>query len=126
MLEREVLPARSYRLEGFAIIVAIVAFSAFVSSGCTHTQRAAALSVASTALLVADWQQTTDVHMTCTEENPIIGKCGERVPVNVYFPVVIGAHLAVGMLLPKRWREIWFATVAGAEGSTVWSNYRRQ
>lgn len=109
-------------------MVAWAAISIFLGAqlgGCTHAQRTTALSLASTSLLVVDWQQTTDVPMTCTELNPIIGKCGERVPVDTYFPVAIGAHLAVGLLLPRRWREIWFATVAGAEASTVWSNYRR-
>jgi hypothetical protein len=83
-------------------------------SGCAPT-----LAVSSTALLVADWHQTQDIVANCQELNPVIGQCGERVPVNVYFPVVILGNLALGAILGK-W---WWATIMGAEAATVWSNW---
>lgn len=93
---------------------------------CTPTQRATTLAVASTALLSADWHQTrTGVTPLCQEQNPIIGPCGENVSPDIYFPAAIVAHVALGIVLPKHWRAVWFAAVAGAQGSTVWSNWRK-
>lgn len=99
------------------LVLVLVALAA-----CTPAQRVAALATASTTLLIADWHQTTKIVEECRELNPIIGECGERVSPDLYFLTTIAAHLAVGVLLPEHWRDVWFGTIAGAEASIVWSN----
>lgn len=93
---------------------------------CTPAQRTVALASASTALLAVDWHQTRGIVKECAETNPVIGQCGERVSPDTYFPVVALVHLAVGATLPRHWRELWFSTIAGVQGSTTWLNWRRK
>lgn len=93
---------------------------------CTPGQRTTTLAIASTSLLFVDWRQTRGIAASCNEENPVIGWCGERVPPDVYFAFVIVAHLALGLAMHNGWDDAWFATIAGAEGATTWSNYRRK
>lgn len=91
---------------------------------CTPAQRTMAIASASSTLIAADWMQTRTFakHPECGENNPIIGACGDRVPPDLYFPVTIALHLLVGYVLPADWRDIWFASIAGVQGATVWSN----
>lgn len=91
---------------------------------CTPAQRTAALALSSSTLIVADWHQTHDITRDCREANPILGECGERLSVDVYFATALVAHLGVGLLLPRDWRDVWFGAVAGAQLATVWSNWR--
>jgi hypothetical protein len=93
-----------------------------LAAGCASwTPRQAALATLSTALLVTDWQQTHSITTRCLELNPVIGACGENIPVNVYFPAVIAASLAVGHIAGD-WRDTFFGALAGAEAVTVWTN----
>lgn len=48
--------------------------------------RDVALQGAFTTALVADALQTQVITARCTEANPVIGRCGELVPLDVYFP----------------------------------------
>jgi hypothetical protein len=89
---------------------------------CTPTQRRAALAVTSTTFLAADWAQTANITRDCSELNPVLGRCGERVPVHLYFPTIIVGHLALAVLLPE-WSETILGGMAGAEAATVWSNW---
>ncbi len=92
---------------------------------CTPAQRTTSLALASTTLLAVDWSQTRGgITSACRELNPIIGPCGDRVPVDMYFPVVIVAHLALGLAMREPWRDVWFGTVAGAQAATTWANWR--
>lgn len=76
------------------------------------------LPLASSAAIAADWYQTRGITQRCGELNPLIGQCGDRVPVDIYFPVAIAANLAAGWISSKfQW------LVLGAEGSIVWSNW---
>jgi hypothetical protein len=70
-----------------------------------------------------DWYQTEQITRDCAETNPVLGLCGQRVPVNVYMPASMVVHAAVAWLLPAPWRTIWQAAMLGAETSTVWENY---
>jgi hypothetical protein len=87
--------------------------------GCTQPQRKATLAVASTALLLVDWSQTREIVAICQEQNPIIGWCGERVPVDAYFPVVILANLVIGYFA----HESYMAGITGAQTATVVGNH---
>lgn len=97
------------------ILVALVA--------CTPLQRTATLASASSTLILADWMQTRVFVRECAELNPIIGECGEHISPDIYFPAALALHVAVGLLLPIQWRDVWFGAVAGAQASTVWANY---
>ncbi len=90
---------------------------------CTPAQRTATLAVTSSALIVADWHQTQGIVAECQELNPLVGRCGERIAPNAYFPLVLAASITIGLLLGD-WGETWFGAVTGAQGATVWSNYR--
>ncbi len=91
---------------------------------CTPAQRVTGLALASSSSILIDWHQTHDIAPRCLESNPVIGECGQGLPVNIYFPVVLTAHLAVGYMLPEHWRIAWFAAIGGMQASTVWSNWR--
>lgn len=97
---------------------------AFVAlAGClSPSQRTTALALASTATLAADWAQTRGITARCTELNPVLGRCGERFPVDLYFPLVILGHLFLAAQLPPPWQEAFLAGMAGVEGATVWRN----
>lgn len=104
---------------GTAIVIALAL------SGCGWTARQATLAATSTALLAADWKQTRGITAQCLELNPLLGECGERFPVNVYFPLVMVANLGIAHLLGP-WREVQLGAVTGAEAATVWSNWRSE
>lgn len=91
-------------------------------SACAPGPRTAALATTATTLVVMDWAQTRRITAACQEQNPIIGKCGENVPLALYFPVALAATLT-GLGLRDGWRDAWFGVIVGAEASTVVSNW---
>lgn len=95
-------------------------------AACTPVQRVAVLMTTSTTLIALDWYQTQDIVKGCTELNPVLGECGERIPPSVYFPVVILTHVSVGLALPGHARTAWFSTIIGAQASTTWGNAHRK
>lgn len=101
--------------------VKALALSLVLLAGCGWTTRQKALGIVTTGLLVIDWKQTYTVTGRCTEANPVLGPCGERFPVDAYFPMVIMTTLFAAHLLPT-WREVLLGAVSGAEGATVWDN----
>lgn len=95
--------------------------------GClSPAQRTTALAIAATGVTIVDWHQTRDITRNCTELNPVIGPCGERVPVDVYFPVVLSGALMLAAALGGTWGDAVLAGLAGAELSTIWSNALNQ
>lgn len=97
-------------------------FLLLLLSSCAPA-RQVGLAAVSTALLAADWHQTrSDIVPACAELNPVIGPCGERFHPDAYFPLVMATNLALGLLLPRPWGELTWATVAGVQGATVWNN----
>jgi hypothetical protein len=100
-----------------ALVVALV--------GCeSWTHRDTALEAAFFAATTVDWQQTQDITADCGEVNPVLGPCGQRVPVGVYFPLVLAAHAAISSLLPPSWRTTFQAFTLGTEISTTYWNTR--
>lgn len=93
---------------------------------CTPVQRRVALTVSSTALLVADYEQTKSIVQRCGETNPVIGQCGERVSPGPYFATAIIINLALAGTLPGALGDVWLAGLTGAQASTVWGNHRRK
>jgi hypothetical protein len=90
--------------------------------GCGWTKQQVALGAASTAMLTVDWYQSQGITRDCVELNPVIGPCGERVPLDLYFMGVMAANLALAHAIGSEWRSVWLGAMAGAEAATVWSN----
>jgi hypothetical protein len=76
------------------------------------------------ALLAVDWGQTKKITRDCVESNPILGRCGHRVPVDVWMPLAALLHLAVSLALPPRALDWWQGVTGGAEAAAVWINLR--
>jgi hypothetical protein len=74
------------------------------------------------AITLVDWYQTVDITKNCNESNPIIGKCGERVNMHLYFATVLVLQGIVGRLISPDWRTFLHGTWIGVEGATVWDN----
>lgn len=97
---------------------------AALSTGClSPAQRTTGLAMAAVTTLAIDWHQTHDITRRCNELNPVLGPCGERFPVDVYFPLVIAGTLVLAAVLDRTWGDMVLAGVAGAEGATIWSNW---
>ncbi len=93
-----------------------------LTTACGWTKQQVALGAASTALLTVDWYQTKSIALGCQELNPVIGPCGERVPVDLYMMGVIASSLVLAHFVGDRWRPVLLGALAGAEAATVWSN----
>lgn len=74
--------------------------------------------------LATDWAQTVWITEDCSEHNPILGECGERVPHYVYFPVMIAGSMIISRVLPEWYRGVFQGAVTGAEAATIWDNER--
>lgn len=70
-----------------------------------------------------DWHQSLDIVATCNEINPIIGECGQRVPLAVYLPAVVLGEVLIAYSLPPKWRKLFEGFALGLETHTIWSNY---
>lgn len=86
------------------------------------SKRDTAFEAVSTVLLTADWFQTQAITERCIEANPIIGRCGDRVNPNVYFPLVIVTSMVVTRLLNPDLRTPFQAGLIGVQAATVWDN----
>lgn len=62
--------------------------------------------------------------MRCGESNPIVGPCGDRVPVGVYVPAVLLLHTGVAHAIPHgRWRTLFQAATIGFESAIIYGNW---
>ncbi len=75
------------------------------------------------AITAVDWYQTVDITKACRESNPIIGECGERVNMHLYFASVLVIQSIVARLLSPDYRGFMQGAWIGAEGATVWDNW---
>jgi hypothetical protein len=102
-------------------IIAIV----ILLAGCQQwTRRDTALEVAFFTASTLDWQQTMDITASCNEVNPVLGSCGQRIPVGMYFPLVLAAHAALAAVLPPSWRGTFQGFTVGVETATTYWNGR--
>lgn len=73
---------------------------------------------------VADGFQSTTFVDNCHEENPVIGPCGNRVPLPVYIPVSALLHAGITWAIPEgKWRTLWLGITVGAEADTLYANH---
>lgn len=60
----------------------------------------------------------------CGESNPIVGPCGDRLPVGVYVPVVLLLHTGAAHAIPHgRWRTAFQTLTLGFEAAIIYGNY---
>ncbi len=82
-----------------------------------------ALQLGVTATLLADWHQTRRITANCLEANPIMGRCGEKLSPDIYFPVAIVAHATLARLLPRPYGRILQGLTIGKQLHTVGRNW---
>ena len=80
------------------------------------------LEVTFAAELAVDGMQTRQIVADCQEYNPVIGPCGDRVPLGAYIPLTGLLHLAVSYFLPPKARLVWQSVTVGAEGHVIYFN----
>ena len=74
----------------------------------------------STLMLFLDWGQTRHIERSdFIETNPIINQIG----ADKYFVTVIALNAGIGFMLPKKYRNILWGSVAYAEATYVISNH---
>ena len=92
-------------------------------AGCAPwTKQDTALEAAFVGTVALDWHQTISITANCQESNPMIGRCGDVMPPNVYFPIAIAVHATIAALLPRTWRTAFQGFSAGLEVSTIYNN----
>lgn len=104
-----------------ALVIAVIA-------GCAspHAWRSSDVALEATfiAATAVDWGQSGKYSAGCREANPVIGACGDRVPLAVWMPIAMLAHLAITHALPAgTWRTAWLGVTAGLEVDSVYANY---
>ncbi|MCW5802176.1 MAG: hypothetical protein KIT31_07295 [Deltaproteobacteria bacterium] len=105
------------------LVALVLVACASVSAGCARwSKQDTLLEAGFAAATMADWAQTRGIVSVCGEVNPLIGACGDVVPVHVYFPLAIVAHAAISAALPPRLRTAWQAIGIGAQVNQVWHN----
>ena len=73
-------------------------------------------------ITAVDWYQTMGIIRNCSESNPIIGECGERVNMHVYFISALIIQGIASRLMPSHWRGVLQGAWIGAETATVIDN----
>ncbi|PYO63159.1 MAG: hypothetical protein DMD49_13775 [Gemmatimonadetes bacterium] len=83
------------------------------------------LAVTSSATITADWLLSADAvrRGTFDEMNPLLGSRPSVGRLNTYNVLVLGGNLAIGRLLPSRFRTLWFTAVASFESAIVLHQY---
>jgi hypothetical protein len=93
------------------------------------------LATTSTTFILLDWVTSADAIRRCgnsgvvctpsTEQNPILGRSPSLATLRSWSLLAIGANLAGGALLRRRWmRTAWFAGVTAIEYAVVQHNVR--
>lgn len=104
-----------------------IALPAIVLAACCPskwTTTDSALEGGVAATFAADYVQTRAITRNSFEENPIMGRSGERIPPEVYFPVAMGIHAAAMIALPPKYRRAAQLMSIGFETMTVANNWR--
>jgi hypothetical protein len=81
-----------------------------------------AVQAAVTLTLAVDYLQTRAIIDDGIEANPVMGNRGERLPAEVYFPVVAVAHAGLARLLPQPYRRMSQVALIGLQSYIVHRN----
>lgn len=107
--------------------ITIVAIISTLATGCLSSRpwsvRDVALESAFVATEIVDYQQTRVITGQCREANPVIGACGQNAPINLFFPLMVLANVAVADLLPGWWRTSFQVATTAVEARVVEYNY---
>lgn len=98
---------------------------ALAGCGASHAWRASDVALEATFAgeLAVDWAQSRRFSRACEELNPVVGRCGQRVPLDVYIPVSALLHAVATYLLPAGTiRTTWLGITVGAEADAIYSN----
>lgn len=103
-----------------------VVLPALVAGCCTLKQHKLefATEAAVIVLMAIDGLETSAIAAQCKETNPILGSCGQRVPVTFYFPFIMAGHAAGTFVMPQEYRPWWIGTALGLEIATVWNSFQ--
>lgn len=82
-----------------------------------------------TTLIIVDYMQTVQITRSPAipsqgESNPIMGRYGERVPPEAYFPIVLLGHMAIAHILPSPYRKIWQGFGIAVQVDAVKTNWQ--
>jgi hypothetical protein len=95
-------------------------------AACHGWSRTDTVLAGAMALVEAGDYYTTKqgIQMGCVEANPIVGRCGQNVAPEVFFPVTWAVQMAGAALIPKgRGRTGYQAFLVGFSGATAWANH---
>lgn len=94
----------------------------FLAACASWTRTEKGLAVAYATETTVDAVQTRSIVNDCAEVNPLIGRCGDRIPVPVYFPLLDIAVIGAAALMPHGWRTAFLAFMSGQEADVVYVN----
>jgi hypothetical protein len=83
------------------------------------------LAITSTAVITTDWLMAANAARrgTFDEMNPILGTRPSVGQLNTYNLLIVGGNLAIGWLLPSKFRTLWFTAVTSFETAIVLHQY---
>ena len=124
MIGGPLLPVGERSPRGVTIIIGLLLV---ILAGCGGwSKKDTVMELGFAAATTVDWHQTEAITYNCAETNPVLGRCGERMPVDAFMPIAMVAHAAISAVIPPRWRTIWQALGIGAEVSTDFENYENR
>jgi hypothetical protein len=84
-----------------------------------------ALGFASFGAIMSDWRLAGNATRrgTFDEMNPILGMRPSVGQLNTYNLVILASNLAIGRLLPGKFRTLWFTAVTSFEAAIVLHQY---
>lgn len=101
-------------------------------TGCAHItpphkwpKRDIALATVFVASSVIDWRQTAKdrgIFTFCDEMNPMLGKCGDRMPIQLYFPMVWATFGTGASALGGWYRTGFLGALAAVETENIHHN----
>lgn len=122
-LRREVLEAETAPPIWPAVF--LLSLWAVQGSACAQWRpRDTAMASAFVLEEVVDLVQTQAITRDCAEGNPVLGRCGENLSVDLYFPVVVGANLLIGALLEGWWRTGFQGASIAVQAQVLAANWR--
>ncbi len=107
------------------VLMAIMLAGCGAGRGWTGANTAMELGFAG-EVAIDTYQTSRSILPACAELNPIVGRCGDRVPLAVYVPVGLVLHAAIAWALPPRLRNLFQIASLGVEGAVIGLNWSTQ
>ncbi len=115
---------RRARLMTVTILLALMLIPAAQAKGQWKAEHTI-LAIASSATITADWLLSANAARrgTFDEMNPILGTRPSVGQLNTYNLLILGSNLAIGRLLPSKFRTLWFTAITSFETAIVLHQY---